>query len=98
MNEDPENESIFSTLFHLIRINKVKQEQAASSVMIYHLVHFLGHSSKNLKQFAFQILCEMPNAGPKSKRALWDADVLQVFIDHLFDSWQANALDSIMTL
>lgn len=52
---------VLSALHNLCKINKRRQEQAAESGIIPHLMHFIVTNSP-LKQYALPLLCDMAHA------------------------------------
>ncbi|KAG9327391.1 hypothetical protein KVV02_005967 [Mortierella alpina] len=86
---------VFTTLFNLCRINKSRQEEAAQAGLIPHLQQ-IAESTSPLKQFALPILCDMAHAGRACRNALWNNDVLPVYLRLFKDPyWQVNAMDAV---
>ncbi len=64
---------IFQTIYSMCRLNKARQEEAASSGIIPLLKKVIQTKSP-LKQFALPILCDLASAGKVSRRLLWQND------------------------
>ncbi|KAI0313237.1 kinase-like protein [Amylostereum chailletii] len=88
---------IFQTLYHLCRLNKGRQEEAAQAGIIPCLVRVI-ESSSPLKQFALPILCDLASAGKSCRTMLWQQDGLGMYVKLLTDPYfQVSALESILS-
>lgn len=86
---------VLSMMFNLVRINRVRQQQAAVAGIIPHLMYFINSNSP-LKQFALPIFCDLAHASKRSREELWKNNGLQQYLELLaMNYWQVNALDSI---
>ncbi|XP_043716021.1 MAP3K epsilon protein kinase 1-like isoform X3 [Telopea speciosissima] len=86
---------VLSALFNLCKINKRRQEQAAESGIIPHLMHFIMSDSP-LKQYALPLLCDMAHASRNSREQLRAHGGLDVYLSLLDDElWSVTALDSL---
>ncbi|XP_042498546.1 MAP3K epsilon protein kinase 1-like isoform X3 [Macadamia integrifolia] len=86
---------VLSALFNLCKINKRRQEQAAESGIIPHLMRFIISDSP-LKQYALPLLCDMAHASRNSREQLRAHGGLDVYLSLLDDEvWSVTALDSL---
>ncbi|KAK9275389.1 hypothetical protein L1049_022653 [Liquidambar formosana] len=86
---------VLNALFNLCKINKRRQEQAAETGIIPHLMHFIMSDSP-LKQYALPLLCDMAHASRNSREQLRAHGGLDVYLSLLDDEfWSVTALDSI---
>nr|KJB31827.1 hypothetical protein B456_005G210100 [Gossypium raimondii] len=86
---------VLNALFNLCKINKRRQEQAAESGIIPHLMNFIISDSP-LKQSALPLLCDMAHASRNSREQLRAHGGLDVYLSLLDDElWSVTALDSI---
>ncbi|KZT60691.1 Pkinase-domain-containing protein [Calocera cornea HHB12733] len=95
-NTEIENH-IFQTCFNLCRLNKSRQEEAASAGIVPHLKR-IANSSSPLKQFALPILCDLASAGKSCRKLLWQYDGLRTYLSLLKDPYfQVTALEAILS-
>ncbi|EJU03326.1 Pkinase-domain-containing protein [Dacryopinax primogenitus] len=88
---------IFQTCFNLCRLNKSRQEEAASAGIIPHLKR-VAKSNSPLKQFALPILCDLASAGKSCRKLLWQYDGLRTYLSLLKDPYfQVTALEAILS-
>ncbi|CAM6114867.1 unnamed protein product [Calypogeia fissa] len=86
---------VLNALYNLCKINKRRQEQAAESGIIPHLMHFIKENSP-LKQFALPLLCDMAHASRYTREQLRAHKGLDVYLSLLNDEyWAVTALDSL---
>jgi hypothetical protein len=86
---------VLNALYNLCKINKRRQEQAAESGIIPHLMRFIQENS-NLKQFALPLLCDMAHASRYTREQLRSNRGLEVYLGLLTDEyWAVTALDSL---
>jgi hypothetical protein len=88
---------IFQTLYNLCRLNKSRQEEAASAGLIPSLKRVVEARSP-LKQFALPILCDLPSAGKSCRKLLWQHDGLALYTRLLVDDsyFQVSAMEAIL--
>ncbi|PWN40644.1 hypothetical protein IE81DRAFT_335186 [Ceraceosorus guamensis] len=87
---------VLSATFSLCRLNKSRQEEAASAGVIPHLLQVV-RSKSPLKQFALPILCDFAHAGKATRKAMnRDGGGVQFYLELLEDPyWQGQALEAI---
>ncbi|XP_042498274.1 MAP3K epsilon protein kinase 1-like isoform X2 [Macadamia integrifolia] len=86
---------VLKALFNLCKINKRRQEQAAESGIIPHLMRFIMSDSP-LKQYALPLLCDMAHASRNSREQLRAHGGLDVYLSLLDNElWSVTALDSL---
>ncbi|KAJ6848234.1 MAP3K epsilon protein kinase 1-like isoform X3 [Iris pallida] len=86
---------VLNALFNLCKINKRRQEQAAETGIIPHLMNFIMSDSP-LKQYALPLLCDMAHASRNSREQLRAHGGLDVYLNLLEDeAWAGTALDSL---
>ncbi|KAG6553054.1 hypothetical protein Mapa_005391 [Marchantia paleacea] len=86
---------VLNALYNLCKINKRRQEQAAESDIIVHLMYFIKENSP-LKQFALPLLCDMAHASRYTREKLRVHRGLEVYLSLLNDEyWAVTALDSL---
>lgn len=86
---------VLKALFNLCKINKRRQELAAESGIIPHLMNFITSGSP-LKQYALPLLCDMAHASRNSREQLRAQGGLDVYLNLLEDeNWAVTALDSL---
>ena len=87
---------ILNTMYNLCRHNRSRQEEAALSDIIPELKDIVQNKGHILKEFALPMLCDLAHSGKVTRKMLWDAKGLQIYIELLGDrNWQVNALDAI---
>jgi hypothetical protein len=87
---------IFQTIYHMCRLNKSRQEEAAQAGIIPHLKRILDSNSP-LKQFALPVLCDLASAGKSCRMLLWSEGGLKVYVRLLEDPYfQVSALEAIL--
>lgn len=87
---------IFQTLYNLCRLNKSRQEEAASAGLIPSLKRVIDSRSP-LKQFALPILCDLASAGKSCRKMLWQHNGLWLYIGLLSDPYfQVSALEAVL--
>ncbi|KAJ5071692.1 mtk1/mekk4 [Anaeramoeba ignava] len=86
---------VLTTLYHLCRVNRNRQEEAAAQGIIPHLKEFIRENSP-LKQFALQIICGMSHASKTTRNHLWKNDGINFYMELMnLPYWNTIALDSI---
>ncbi|KAG0560320.1 hypothetical protein M758_10G166700 [Ceratodon purpureus] len=86
---------VLSSLHNLCKINKRRQEQAAESGIIPHLIHFILTDSP-LKQYALPLLCDMAHASRYTREQLRAFKGLDIYLSLLDDKdWAVTAIDSL---
>eukprot|EP01135_Chromosphaera_perkinsii_P007627 Nk52_evm83s914 gene=Nk52_evmTU83s914 len=86
---------ILNSLFNLCRINKTRQEEAASCGIIPHLKYFVSINSP-LKQFALPIVCDLAYTSRRTRTELRKHKGIELLLSLLKDPyWQVNALDAL---
>ncbi|CAO1633766.1 unnamed protein product [Sympodiomycopsis kandeliae] len=87
---------VLNAMYNLCRLNKSRQEEAASAGIIPQLLRIASTSSP-LKQFALPILCDFAHAGKATRKVLWQYDGMTFYLKLLEDPyWQTSALESIL--
>ncbi|KZO92675.1 Pkinase-domain-containing protein [Calocera viscosa TUFC12733] len=88
---------VFQTCYNLCRLNKSRQEEAASAGIVPHLKR-IANSSSPLKQFALPIFCDLASAGKSCRKLLWQYDGLRTYLSLLKDPYfQVTALEAILS-
>ncbi|KAF2461474.1 hypothetical protein BDY21DRAFT_418511 [Lineolata rhizophorae] len=86
---------VLNILYHLCRLSKTRQEDAALNGIVP-ILKGVYESGSQLKQFALPILCEMAHSGQVGRKILWQNKGLRFYISLLSDrSWRVTALDTI---
>jgi hypothetical protein len=86
---------VLSSLHNLCKINKRRQEQAAESGIIPHLMRFILTGS-SLKQYALPLLCDMAHASRYTREQLRAYKGLDIYLSLLDDrDWAVTAIDSL---
>jgi hypothetical protein len=86
---------VLNALHNLCKINKRRQEQAAESGIIPHLMQFIVTDSP-LKSVALPLLCDMAHASRYTREQLRLHKGLEVYLSLLDDEmWAVTALDSL---
>ncbi|KAK3377813.1 hypothetical protein B0H63DRAFT_226316 [Podospora didyma] len=86
---------VLNTMFNLCRLNKERQEYAASNGIIPLLLKIMK-TDRPPKEFVLPILCDMAHSGSKGRRYLWQNSGLDFYVSLLADQyWQVTALDAI---
>ncbi|XP_024396492.1 MAP3K epsilon protein kinase 1 isoform X3 [Physcomitrium patens] len=86
---------VLSSLHNLCKINKRRQEQAAESGIIPHLMHFILSDSP-LKHYALPLLCDMAHASRYTREQLRAYKGLDIYLNLLDDKdWAVTAIDSL---
>ncbi len=86
------------TLYNYCRVNKSRQERAASSGIVPPLVQLVQQNDP-LKQFAIPILCDLAHTNRSTRNILWHHNIITVYLNLLRnqqnDYWHVNILDAI---
>eukprot|EP00301_Raphidiophrys_heterophryoidea_P006520 c12626_g1_i2.p1 GENE.c12626_g1_i2~~c12626_g1_i2.p1 ORF type:complete len:1006 (+),score=281.74 c12626_g1_i2:443-3460(+) len=86
---------ILNSLFHLCKLNRRRQEEAALAGLVPHLQEFINLNSP-LKQFALPIICEFAHANNQAREILWQSDGVDFFMSLLYQEyWQVKALEAL---
>lgn len=86
---------MLNALYNLCKINKRRQERAAESGIIPHLMHFVRINSP-LKRFALPLLCDMAHASRITREQLRANKGIELYLSLLDDEyWAVTALDSL---
>ncbi|MCO5557593.1 hypothetical protein L7F22_011159 [Adiantum nelumboides] len=86
---------VLNALYNLCKINKKRQERAAESGIIPHLMHFVRVNSP-LKKFALPLLCDMAHASRITREQLRANKGIELYLSLLDDEyWAVTALDSL---
>lgn len=86
---------VLNALYNLCKINKRRQERAAESGIIPHLMHFVRINSP-LKRFALPLLCDMAHASRITREQLRANKGIELYLSLLDDEyWAVTALDSL---
>ncbi|KAI5067191.1 hypothetical protein GOP47_0017719 [Adiantum capillus-veneris] len=86
---------VLNALYNLCKINKRRQERAAESGIIPHLMHFVRVNSP-LKSFALPLLCDMAHASRVTREQLRANKGIELYLSLLDDEyWAVTALDSL---
>ncbi|KAH7331996.1 hypothetical protein KP509_20G062500 [Ceratopteris richardii] len=86
---------VLNALYNLCKINKRRQERAAESGVIPHLMYFVRVNS-TLKRFALPLLCDMAHASRITREQLKDNKGIELYLSLLEDeNWAVTALDSL---
>lgn len=84
-------------LFYLCRVNRARQEQAATAGVIPVLKQVVSSPSA-LKQLALPILCDLSRTGKRARNLMWEADGVRFYLSLLSETtgyWQIHALSAI---
>eukprot|EP00698_Gefionella_okellyi_P024813 TRINITY_DN8855_c0_g1_i1.p1 TRINITY_DN8855_c0_g1~~TRINITY_DN8855_c0_g1_i1.p1 ORF type:complete len:951 (+),score=286.04 TRINITY_DN8855_c0_g1_i1:50-2902(+) len=85
---------VLNALFNLCKLNRPRQEQAATAGIVPHLKAIIIQKSP-LKQLALPMLCDLVHKS-KARRELTKADGVQFYIDLLQqDYWGVTALEAL---
>ena len=88
------NQSLIA-LYNLCRINKLRQEIAASNGLIPALKKIILSNSP-LNQFALPMICDLAHGSKKCLPELWKEDCATFYVNLLqYTYWQTNALESV---
>jgi hypothetical protein len=89
---------VFQTLYNLCRLNKSRQEEAATAGLIPSLKRVVEAKSP-LKQFALPILCDLASAGKSCRKMLWQFDGLALYMRLLVEDsyFQVSACEAILS-
>ena len=86
---------VLNALYNLCKINKRRQERAAESGIIPHLMHFIKINSP-LKRFSLPLLCDMAHASRYTREQLRANQGIELYLSLLDDEdWAVTALDSL---
>lgn len=86
---------VLNALYNLCKINKRRQEGAAESGIIPHLMHFIKINSP-LKQVALPLLCDMAHASRYTREQIRANKGIELYLSLLDDEyWAVIALDSL---
>ncbi|KAH7387775.1 hypothetical protein KP509_16G040500 [Ceratopteris richardii] len=86
---------VINALYNLCKINKRRQERAAESGIITHLMYFVRTNSP-LKRFALPLLCDMAHASRSTRELLRVNKGIELYLSLLDDEfWAVTALDSL---
>jgi hypothetical protein len=88
---------ILPCIFNMCRINKRRQEQAATLGIVPHLKKVIQEGS-HLRQFALPIMFDLAHASNVTRAELWKYDCVSFYVDLLRENyWQTFALNSLAT-
>lgn len=84
-----------NSLFSLCKVNKKRQEIAATAGIIGHLQQIIDNNSP-LKHFALDMICDLAHTSKVARRELWKHDGVGYYIKLLkVDMWRVNVLESL---
>jgi hypothetical protein len=86
---------ILPCIFNMCRINKRRQEQAASLGIVPHLKKVILEGS-HLRQFALPIMFDLAHGSSITRAELWKNECVTFYVDLLKENyWQTFALNSL---
>lgn len=86
---------ILPCIFNMCRINRKRQEQAASLGIVPYLKKVITEGS-HLRQFALPIIFDLAHASNATRAILWKNDCIVFFLDLLKENyWQTFAFNSL---
>lgn len=86
---------ILPCLFNMCRINKRRQELAATLGIVPHLKKVIAEGS-HLRQFALPIIFDLAHTSNSTRMELWKNDCVSFYVNLLKENyWQAFALNSL---
>jgi serine/threonine protein kinase len=89
---------VLLTIFNLCRINKRRQEQAATHGIIPHLQRLITENAQrsHYRQLALPIICDLAHTSGATRIELWKHDGVPFFVNLLKENyWQTFALNSL---
>jgi serine/threonine protein kinase len=86
---------VLPCMYNLCRINKRRQEQAATQGLIPHLQRLITEES-HLRQFALPIICDLAHTSATTREELWNNNGVVFYINLLHEKyWQTFSLNSL---
>mmetsp|Transcript_36161 Transcript_36161/g.47691 ORF Transcript_36161/g.47691 Transcript_36161/m.47691 type:complete len:1189 (+) Transcript_36161:175-3741(+) len=99
--DDAYEASIIYLFFCLCRLKKSRQEAAAQSGIVPHLVRVINEQ-KSTKQFALHVVCDLAHTSPATRKKLNQSKVMDLFVSllrvrgqQIVANWQTRALECL---